>query len=171
VKGRSHLAVSEDLALHARQPREVPERFGFGADLNARKVTLEAEVEPDERDVGVRQLLACCEFECDRPHERLGCMGVADHADRAECLEVDQQRPSFASDNEWVLGCLLADGFNPDTSRYIDEKDVPIVLQTLSAIGFHDARFADTAIVGLSSRRSSDESWTLVSQAPSSLHA
>ncbi len=56
---------------------------------------------------------------------------------------VELIQDELARPDEVVLGCLLADGFDPATLSYIREIDVPIVLQTLVAIGFHDARFAE----------------------------
>ncbi len=68
----------------------------------------------------------------------------------------------LADPDEGVLGCLLADGFDPDTASRIRETDAPVFLQTLTAIGFHDARFADAVVVGLSSRGSNDANWTQI---------
>ena len=82
---------------------------------------------------------------------------------------VELIQDELAAPDEVVLGCLLADGFDPATLSYINEIDVPIVLQTLVAIGFHDARFADAAIVGSSLRGSSDAAWTGASPTPQDL--
>jgi hypothetical protein len=77
----------------------------------------------------------------------------------------------LAGPDEGVLGCLLADGFDPDTLNYIDDADVPVFLQTLTAIGFHEAQFADAAVVGLSSRGSSEASSLRISPTPPDLPA
>jgi hypothetical protein len=77
----------------------------------------------------------------------------------------------LATPGEAVLGCLLADGFDANTLEHIKEADVPIFLQTLTAIGFHEARFANGAVVGLSLRGANDSSWTRARSAPPDLPA
>ena len=75
----------------------------------------------------------------------------------------------LADPDEWVLGCLIADGFHPDIADYIREAHAPVFPQTLTAIGFHEARFATAAVVGLSSRGSNEASWLRISPTPPDL--
>ena len=75
----------------------------------------------------------------------------------------------LADPDEWVLGCLIADGFHPDIADYLREAHAPVFPQTLTAIGFHEARFATAVVVGLSSRGSSEASWLRLSPTPPDL--
>ena len=47
------------------------------------------------------------------------------------------------SDDEPVIGVLIADGFDQKLVEYIEHLDSPVVLQTLTACGYHEYLYAE----------------------------
>jgi hypothetical protein len=49
----------------------------------------------------------------------------------------------LAGGEEWVMGVLIGDGYEPELLDNIVTADLPISLQTLTGVGYHDHRYED----------------------------